>query len=94
MRSYASIDRIEGLFAVCELELVPVEESANFTPFEKETEMVDLRVESITEVCGEVEEGDIIILEHDDDVNLITVCEKDDAEKQRRIKLLEEIMNS
>ena len=93
MKSYASIDRIEGVFAVCEIELVPVEESANLTPFEKETEMVDLLVEYITEVCGEVQEGDIIILEHDD-VNITSICEKDDAEKQRRVKLLEEIMNS
>lgn len=94
MKSYASIDRIEGKFAVCEIEMVPVEESANFTSFEKETEMVELLVDSITEECGEVIEGDIIIIEHDDDANVTAVYEKDEAEKQRRIKLLEEIMNS
>lgn len=94
MKSYASIDRVEGKFAVCEVELVPVEESPHLTPFEKETEMLDVHVEVITGVCGEIQEGDIIVVEYDDNPDLIHVYGKDEAEKQRRIKLLEEIMNS
>lgn len=94
MKSYASIDRIEGLFAVCEVEFVPIEESANLTPAEKKTKMIDLQVETIAKVCGEVHEGDIIILEQDDDVNITAICGKDDTEKQRRVELLEEIINS
>jgi len=58
------------------------------------TRAIDLHVDAITKVCGEVHEGDIIILEYYDNMSIISIWGKDDTEKQRRIKLLEEIMNS
>ena len=93
MKSYAAIDRIEEKFAVCEVELVPVEESPNLSVSEKETEMIDVQLNRVTQLCGDVEEGDIIVVEHDR-TNVIDVYGKDELEKQRRIKLLEEIMKS
>ena len=40
MKSYASVDRIEGQFAICEIELVNLEESKSIKYFEKETVMI------------------------------------------------------
>ena len=94
MKSYAAIDRIEGKFAVCEIELVPVEESANLTPFEKETKMLDISIDVISRVCGDIQESDIIVVEHEENSDEISVCGKDQDEKQRRIELLKKIMNS
>ena len=93
MKSYAAIDRIEGKFVVCEVELIPVEESIDLSVFEKETEMLDVELEQITQICGDTQEGDIILVEHDSN-HIINVYGKDDTEKQRRIKLLEKIMKS
>lgn len=93
MKSYAAIDRIEGKFVVCEVELIPVEESIDLSVFEKETEMLDVELEQITQICGNTQEGDIILVEHDSN-HIINVYGKDDTEKQRRIKLLEKIMKS
>ena len=93
MKSYASIDRIEGKWAVCEVELHSVEESLNLDVFEKLTEMIDVEVDIITQSCGDVIEGDILIVEHDC-TNIKFVYEKDDTEKERRIELLKEIMKN
>ena len=91
MKSYASIDRIEGKWAVCEVELVSVEESINLDLFEKSTEMIDVEVDIITQTCDNITEGDIIVVEYDcNNVNI--VYGKDNQEKQRRIELLKEIM--
>lgn len=91
MRSYAAIDRIEGKFAVCEVELIPIEESYSLSVSEKETEMIDVQLDMITQKCEDVKEGDIIIVEHDN-TSITAVYERDDNEKERRIKLLEEIL--
>lgn len=93
MKSYASIDRIEGKWAVCEVEFVPVEESPKLNVFEKETEMIDVQLNMVIQLCGDVEEGDIIVVEHDS-TNVIDVYGKDETEKQRRVELLRKIMNS
>ena len=91
MKCYASIDRIEGEFAVCEVELLPIEESAKLSFFEKETEMIDVQINRINEAYNDIKEGDIIVVESDNS-NISHIYGKDEAEKQRRVKLLEEIM--
>ena len=91
MRSYASVDRIEGKYTVLEVELLDTETS-KITPFrDKETIMVDVLTETIKNVIEEFEEGDIIVLEHEDEI-INTFYEKDDNEKQRRIDILKAIM--
>ena len=91
MRSYASIDRIEGKIAVCEVELVEVQESKNIPIFKKQTEMMDVLVDKLSNKLGEVKEGDIIVVEHDEE-DLIYIYSKDDEEKQRRVELLKQIL--
>lgn len=91
MRSYASVDRIEGEYTVLEVELLDTETS-KITPFrDKETIMVDVLTETIKNVIEEFEEGDIIVLEHEGEI-INTFYEKDDNEKQRRIDILKAIM--
>lgn len=91
MKSYASIDRIEGKFAVCEVELIPVEESKPEDFATKETEMFDVSLQKISTFIGEVQEGDILVVEHDlEDVYFVYY--KDEEEKARRLEILKSIM--
>ena len=90
MKSYASVDRLEGDFLVCEVELIEVEES-NPTDFDKPTEMIDILLEYANAKLGMVLEGDIIVVEHE--AGIVTeILSKDEAEKQRRIEVLKTIM--
>lgn len=91
MKSYASIDRIEGKFAVCEVELIPVEESKPEDFATKETEMFDVPLQKIPTSIGEVQEGDILVVEHDFE-DVYFVYYKDEEEKARRLEILKSIM--
>lgn len=91
MKSYAAIDRIEENIAVCEVELLETEQSKTTDFFDKETKMMDVLLEKIHEVTENVEEGDILVVEHDGE-NVIYIYYKDDSEKQRRIEILQAIM--
>lgn len=90
MKSYASVDRIEGNYCVCEVELIDVENSSSTDFFEKETEMMDVLLEYVLENVKEVKEGDILIVEHIND-NVIYVFGKDEQEKNRRIEILKQL---
>lgn len=91
MKSYASIDRIEGKFAVCEVELIAVEQSRPEDFATKETEMLDILLQEIPESLGEIDEEDILVVEHDGKT-ISTVYSKDEEEKKRRVDLLRSIM--
>ena len=87
MTSFASIDRIEGETVVVEVELLPFEEShANYFD-DKETVMMDVALQQIPSDFGEVNEGDILVVEHDGQ-SVSLVYYKDDEEKARRVELL------
>lgn len=91
MKSYASIDRIEGEYAVCEVELVDTINSKVLSAKYKETRMVDFSMNAITNCIGNIKEGDIIVVEQNDGIILV-IYGKDEEEKQRRIDLLKSIM--
>ena len=44
MKSYMTIDRIEGKFAICELEFISTEHSAEVDYWERDTEMIDIEL--------------------------------------------------
>lgn len=88
MISYASVDRMEGKFVVCEVELIDIKNSKTTSFAEKESVMIDV---SMDMVISEIQEGDVIIVEHDGK-NVIRMCGKDEEEKLRRIKLLRAII--
>ena len=90
MRSYASVDRIVGRFAVCEVELLAVEESNTGNFWEYDTVGIDIPLQEISENLGEVNEGDILVVEHDGE-NVSSVYYKDEAEKAKRLEVLKEI---
>lgn len=52
---------------------------------------MDVLFEKIHEAIENVEEGDILVVEHDGE-NVIYTYYKDDSEKQRRIEILQAIM--
>lgn len=87
MISYASIDRIEGKWVVCEVELLPFEESKPEDFAIKDTAMMDVL---LSRFSNEVEEGDIFVVEHNNE-NVIAVCFKDEDEKTRRYEILKTI---
>lgn len=93
MISYASIDRFEGEVAVCEVELIPIENSKTTAFAEKETVMIDIPIDMLQLNMKKVEEGDIIVVEHDGE-NVTKICGKDKKEKHRRIKLLKKIIGT
>lgn len=92
MKSYASIDRIEGDFAVCEVEMIPIEESKTVDFANKETEMMDVQAINIQNAIGDFSEGDVLIVEHDEN-EITEVWSKDEEEKQRRVELLEKMIS-
>ncbi len=87
MKSYMTIDRIEGQFAVCELELISVEQSIEVDYWKRDTEMIDVP----TSMLEEPEQGDVFMVEHERET-LYRIYGKDNEEKQRRIEALKAIM--
>lgn len=86
MISYASIDRIEGAFAVCEVELIPFEESKPEDFKTKDTVMMDVPLHEFPTIFGDVKQGDVWVVKHDNEnVNLIYY--KDEEEMARRLKI-------
>ena len=90
MKCYASIDRIEGNFAVCEVELyfLKREQLGHDTT---DTVMVDIPLQDIPTEIGEVDDGDILLVEYDGQ-NVTHVYCKDEQEKAKRLKLLKLLM--
>ena len=80
MKSYMTIDRIEGKFAICELEFISTEQSAD-------TEMIDVP----TAMLKDPEQGDVFMVEHEKET-LYRIYGKDNEEKRRRIEALKAIM--
>lgn len=90
MNSYAVIDRFENNFAVCEVEMVSIAKSWDIDIREKETKMMDVELGILRLICGDVQEGDVIVVKHDN-TNIITIYGKDENEKKRRIQLIQKI---
>lgn len=88
MKSYASIDRIEGKFVVCEVELLEIEKS-NSNDFDVATKMMDISFEMFEKTFGDFlpDEGDVFVVEHNGE-NVIFIYGRDDAEKQRRMAIV------
>ena len=92
MKSYACVERVEGDFAVCEVELVDAENSKNIELGDRETRMMDAKMENIIlDVGQEVHEGDIIVVEHNG-IDVIFVYNVDEEEKKRRIEYLNQVL--
>ena len=92
MESFASIDHIEGNFVVLEVELVRAQERAEYDFLDDDqTVFVDVP-KSMTAKLGEIREGDILLVTHQDEIISNIVC-KDDVEKRKRVAKLEEIMS-
>ena len=92
MKSYASVDRIEGDFVVCEVELLPFNLSNPWDFSSKETSMMDISLSQISDAIGDVEEGNILVVEHDNEI-VTAVYFKDIEEQHRRAEILRQIMN-
>jgi hypothetical protein len=93
MKSYASVEEIDDRFAACELEMIPVEESKTGNYAQKPTEMIDIPIEMVTSVEPDIKEGDIIEVIHGCGI-VSCVCGRDDAEKQRRVALIESLLEN
>lgn len=87
MISYLTVDRVEGNCAVCELELIDVEEIQNTEYKDRETQMIDIMVYYLG---NDIKKGDVLLVEHYGEV-IVKVLGKDEREKQRRIEALKKI---
>ena len=93
MRCYASVDRIEGKFAVCEINVFLLEDEELKIIGHEMTDwpMIDVPLQEIPADIGEVAEGDILVVEYDKK-GVTAIYSKDEEEKARRLKLLKEVM--
>ena len=82
MKSYASVDRIEGKYLVCEVELISVEDRNREEYIPYDTTSMDIPLQEIPTSMGNVKDGDILIIEHDGE-NITFIYGKDDDEKNR-----------
>ena len=94
MRCFASIDRIEGRHAVCEVNVFLLEDEELQTIGHEFTDMpmVDVPLQEIPEEVGKVNEGDILVVEHDGE-NVTSIYGKDEEEKARRLEVLRSIIS-
>ena len=93
MKSYASVGEIEDRLAVCEVELIPIENSRPEDFAKKMADMMDIDLGLINQATDEINEGDILVVEHDGQ-NVSRVYYKDDEEKARRGAVLQAILNA
>lgn len=91
MKSYASVDRVEEEFVVCEVELLPIEKSNSKDFSAKDTIMCSIWKDEFLRCIDDVKEGDILIVEHDGKY-VSYVYSKDEEEKQRRIEILQKLV--
>lgn len=87
MISYASLERIEGEYAVLEVEKISFFES-KVGDFSKECYMVDIPISFFYDKCISVKTGSVYSVEHDGK-NVTEVIRLEDEETRRRIKWLE-----
>ena len=92
MKSYATIDRIERKYAVCEVELQETVNSNSENYFEHPIAIMLVPVENIRAAVGEIDEDDILIVEHDCVECVSQVYNKSEEEMLRRGEVLDRIM--
>ena len=94
MTSFASIDRIEGPFAICEVELIEMYDSTAENYMDKETKIMDVPCEFIRDsIFTEPQEGDVLVVEHNCK-EVLEVYYKDNVEKAKRIEILQSLYDS
>ena len=87
MKSYMTIDRLEGKFAACELEFISVEQSREVEYWDRDMEIIDVPITMLEEP----KEGDVVVVEHEKET-LYRIYGKDNEEKRRKIEALKAIM--
>lgn len=94
MRCYAAIEDIDDRCRVvkCEVTCMSVEESKTVSILEINTKMAYIGLDMVEKACGNIEEGDIIVVEYIcSDNTIIAVYNKADDEKQRRMEFYSKI---
>ena len=84
MKSYASVDRLEGSYVVFEVEFVEIENSHIVEYLEKDTEIMNAPLYEALKVAKSVSEGDIFVVEHTSR-DITEIYYKDNDEKSKRI---------
>ena len=87
MKSYMTIDRLEGKFAACEVEFISVEQSREVEYWDRDMEIIDVPINMLEEP----KEGDVFVVEHEKET-LYRIYGKDNEEKRRKIEALKAIM--
>jgi hypothetical protein len=87
MKSYATIDRFVGRYAVLEVEMLETSDSRPEDFAIKETDMYDVDADYIRSCVGPISESDVLVVEHGDG-HISNIISNDFDEKTRRINLL------
>ena len=81
MKSYLEIISKDETFALCEVEMIPVDESAAYVT--SQVKMTYVPMSKFSMVNGTIDEGDVFIVLHNSG-RVIRVCERDIEEKSKR----------
>ena len=90
MKSYASVEKKEWNVISCEVEMIPVEDSKPEDFETKDTELCEFYIGNFDFNFEEVEEGDILVVEHTYG-EISEIYGKDEFERQRRIEIIEQL---
>lgn len=90
MTSFASRCQEENGIVTLDVEVVDTCMSACLDFFDRESTTMYISLEELTKAVGETVEGDVLIVEHND-TSILSICGKDESEKQRRVKFLQSL---
>ena len=76
MKSYLEIISKDETFALCEVEMIPVDESAKKEYVTSQVKMTYVHMSKFSMVNGTIDEGDVFIVLHNSG-RVIRVCERD-----------------
>ena len=91
IESYAAIDRIEDDYAVLEIESHSIKSNEGIPFPRRDCYMSDVLLATIINTIGQVKEGDVLVVKHDE-TNVIPVRFAPE-EKEARIEYLRSLIN-
>ena len=88
--SYAAIDRIEDDYAVLEIELHSIKSNEEIPFPRRDCYMADVLLATLIKTLGQVKEGDVLIVQHDE--TQVIPIRLAPEEKEARIEFLKKLI--
>lgn len=92
IESYAAIDRVEGKYAVLEIESCSIAHNSSIPFTKRDTFMADVLTSTITDAIGPIYEGDVIVVTHNNTESSVHAVRLAEDERDRRINFLKKLL--